>query len=215
MGGYKICRHSADTRMIQGAMAFSTAGNQSTLSDAEILGRSHQEPELFAVLVGRYEAQLLRRAKVILRSPEDAQEAVQDAFTKMYIYADRYQEREGVAFSAWAYTILNRVAYTTYKSRAREREQRAPLLPETIESLPDTEQAFVEQLSLRGEILGILAKLPERTSRLLHRQFFQGQTHEEIARAEQLSIAATKTRIHRAKKQFKKIYNEQHKKETD
>src|SRR3989338_4478634 len=86
----------------------------SVLSDAELLARSQKDSDIFAILVRRYEASLLRRARKILFSPEDAEEAVQDAFTKMYLYADKYHEQEGASFSSWAYTILNRVAYTKY-----------------------------------------------------------------------------------------------------
>src|SRR3989344_7924602 len=107
------------------------------LSDAKLLARSRKEPELFAVLVRRYEAALLRRARKILFSLEDAEEAVQDAFTKMYLYADKYHEQEGASFSSWAYTILNRVAYTKYRAKSIERGKRAELTPEHYESLPD------------------------------------------------------------------------------
>ena len=49
--------------MIQGIMSFSSfAEDLGALSDAEVLARSQKEPELFAVLVRRYERPLLRRA---------------------------------------------------------------------------------------------------------------------------------------------------------
>ena len=72
------------------------------LTDAEILARSQKEPDLFALLVRRYETALLRRARAILHSKEDAEEAVQDALTKMYLYADKYHAQEGASFSSWA-----------------------------------------------------------------------------------------------------------------
>ncbi len=124
--------------MLADTMKFSSfTEDVGTLSDAEVLARSQKEPDLFAVLVRRYEAALLRRAKTILRSPEDAEEAVQDAFTKMYLYADKYHAQEGASFSSWAYTILNRVAYTKYVARRKENGQVAELEPEHYESLPD------------------------------------------------------------------------------
>lgn len=179
------------------------------LSDAEILARSRKEPELFAFLVRRYEAPFLRRARTILSSPEDAEEVVQDAFTKIYLYADTYREREGASFSSWAYTILNRVAYTKYRARSAERGKRAELEPEHFESLPDTKAEFIEDLSVRSEVIGALAKLPEAAARILRLQFIEGKTQEEIAESEDLSVPAVKTRIHRAKKLFKKAYDEQ------
>lgn len=195
--------------MLADIMSFSNT-ELSMLSDAEILARSQREPELFAVLVRRYEAALLRRAKTILRSPEDAEEVVQDAFTKMYLYADKYHAQEGASFSSWMYTILNRVAYTKYRVKSIERGKRAELLPEHYESLPDARAEFLEDLSLRSEVLAALAKLPETAANILRLQFIEGKTQEEIAAAEQLSIPAVKTRVHRAKKLFKQAYDEQH-----
>lgn len=189
-------------------MAFSSA-DPSALSDAEILSRTKREPELFAILVRRYEAPLLRRARTILRSPEDAEEAVQDAFTKMYLYADSYRPQDGATFSSWAYTVLNRVAYTKYRSKRIERGHRADLEPEHYESLPDAKAEFLEDLSIRNEVIAALSKLPEAASRILRLQFIEGKTQEEIATTEQLSIPAVKTRVHRAKKLFKQAYDEQ------
>jgi RNA polymerase sigma-70 factor, ECF subfamily len=196
--------------MIQASMTFSNTEDLSELSDGEVLARSKREPELFAILVRRYEAPLLRRARTILRSPEDAEEVVQDAFTKMYLYADKYQPQEGASFSSWMYTILNRVAYTRYVARRKEWGKKIELEPEHYESLPDTHAEFLEDLSVRDEVIAALAKLPETAARILRMQFIEGKTQEEIAESEQLSIPAVKTRVHRAKKLFKQVYDKQH-----
>ena len=181
----------------------------SALTDAQVLARSRREPNMFAVLVRRYEAPLLRRARKILFSPEDAEEAVQDAFTKMYLYADKYHAQEGASFSSWAYTILNRVAYTKYSARRKEGGQRAELEPEHYESLPDARAEFIEDLSIRNEVIAALAKLPETAAKILRLQFIEGKSQEEIAESENLSIPAVKTRVHRAKKLFKQAYDNQ------
>ena len=197
--------------MLTDTMSFSSnALDGSVLSDEDVLARSKRDPELFVLLVRRYEAPLLRRARVILKSPEDAEEAVQDAFTKMYLYADKYHAQEGATFSSWAYTILNRVAYTKYRAKSVEWGKRAELLPEHYESLPDARAEFLEDLSVRNEVIAALAKLPETAAKILRLQFIEGKTQEEIAESEKLSIPAVKTRVHRAKKLFKKTYDEQH-----
>lgn len=196
--------------MLANIMTFSTMEEAGALSDAEALARARKEPELFAILVRRYEAALLRRARTILSSPEDAEEAVQDAFTKMYLYADTYHAQIGASFSSWAYTILNRVAYTKYRAQSAERGRRAELLPEHYESLPDARAEFLEDLSIRNEVIAALAKLPETAAKVLRLQFIEGRSQEEIAATEHLSIPAVKTRVHRAKKLFKRAYDEQH-----
>lgn len=202
--------HEADWCMLANIMSFSSFSDDiSNLSDAEVLARSQKDPDLFALLVRRYEAPLLRRARRILSSAEDAEEAVQDAFTKMYLYANKYSPQEGATFSSWAYTILNRVAYTKYSARRRESSQMAELEPEHYESLPDERSEFIEDLSIRNEVLAALSKLPETASKILRLQFIEGKTQEEIAESEKLSIPAVKTRVHRAKKLFKQSYDEQ------
>jgi RNA polymerase sigma-70 factor, ECF subfamily len=199
--------------MLADIMALSSphvdAENFEALTDAEILARSQREPDLFALLVRRYEAPLLRRARTILRSPEDAEEVVQDAFTKMYLYADRYEAQEGASFSSWAYTILNRVAYTRYQVNKTLRGVRADLEPEHYEALRDERADFLQDLSIRNEVLAVLAKLPETAARILRLQFIEGKTQEEIALSEDLSVPAVKTRVHRAKKLFKHVYDTQ------
>ena len=197
--------------MLTDTMNFSSfTEDVDAISDAEVLARSQKEPNLFVILVRRYETPLLRRARRILSSPEDAEEVVQDAFTKMYLYADKYHAQEGASFSSWAYTILNRVAYTKYKAKNIEKGKRAELLPEHYESLPDARAEFLEDLSVRDEVLAALAKLPETATKILRLQFIDGKSQEEIAASEQLSIPAVKTRVHRAKKLFKQKYDEQH-----
>lgn len=196
--------------MLANTMAFSsTAQDNSTLSDAEILAQSKKDPQMFAVLVRRYEAPLLRRARIILRNPEDAEDAVQEAFTKAYVYADRYKEQQGATFASWLYTILNRVAYTKYRMKIAEFGKRAELVPEHYESLPDARAEFLEHLSIKNEVLAVLSKLPEAASRILRLQFIEGKTQEEIASIEHISVPAVKTRVHRAKKLFKKIHKTQ------
>ncbi|MCR4333780.1 MAG: RNA polymerase sigma factor [Patescibacteria group bacterium] len=188
----------------------STAEDMDALSDAEVLARSQKDSKLFSILVERYEEALLRRARAILKSPEDAEEVVQDSFTKMYLYADKYHPQEGASFSSWMYTILNRVAYTKYRTKSIEWGRRAELEPEHYESLPDARAEFLEDLSIRDEVIAALSKLPETAAKILRLQFIEGKSQEEIAQAENLSVPAVKTRIHRAKKLFKRAYEEQH-----
>lgn len=175
--------------------------------DHEILLRSRKDPNLFGILVDRYEDAFLRKAKSILFVEEDAEEVVQDCFTRIYLYADKFKPQEGATFSSWAYSILIRLAFTRYQKMKRHRGVTTELDPELYEKSADTED-FLEDLSIRSEVLGALARLPESASRILRLQFIEGKTQEEIAESEDLSIAAVKTRVHRAKKDFKKAFDE-------
>lgn len=168
-------------------------------SDEEILRMSRSNPALFAEILTRYEAPFLRKAESILHSREDSEEVVQDAFTRIYLYADRYQAQEGAQFSSWAYSILVRLCFTRYQKLKRDRGRMVQIDPEAYERLPDTE-VFLEKLSIRNEVIGALSKLPESFSRVLRLQFLEGKTQEEIADLEGSTVPAIKTRVHRAKK---------------
>lgn len=177
------------------------------LTDEEVLMRSQGEPDLFAVLVDRYEDAFLRKAKSILFVPEDAEEVVQDCFTRIYLYANRYKPEVGASFSSWAYAILIRLSFTRYQKLKKRRGATVTLDPELYEKVADSEN-FLEDLSIRSEVLGALSRIPEAASRILRLQFIEGKTQEEIAASENVSIPAVKTRVHRAKKQFKDALEE-------
>jgi RNA polymerase sigma-70 factor (ECF subfamily) len=172
------------------------------LSDVEVLAASRRHPELFSVLVDRYEDAFLRKAKTILYSPEDAEEVVQDAFTRIYLYADRYQSQEGASFSSWGYAILIRLAFTRYQKAKKLRGRTLELDPEAYERIAD-DSSFLQDLSLRDEVLTALSRIPEAAARILRLQFLEGKSQEEIAEQEGSTVSAVKTRVHRAKKLFK------------
>jgi RNA polymerase sigma-70 factor (ECF subfamily) len=171
-------------------------------SDEEVLAASRKDPEVFAFLVDRYEAAFLRKAQSILRVREDAEEVVQDAFTRIYVYADRFQPQEGASFSSWGYAILIRLAFTRYQKMKKARGRTLDLDPEAYERLAD-DGSFLDELKFRDEVLVAFSRMPEAAARILRLQFLEGRSQEEIAESEHSTVSAVKTRVHRAKKLFK------------
>lgn len=189
--------------MIQDVMRYSKSLEElKDAPDGEVLAASVRVPDAFALLVERYEEAFLRRARHILYSKEDAEEVVQDAFTRIYLYADRYEAQEGAQFSSWAYTILTRLCFTRYQRLKKERGRMADLTPEAFERLPDP-MAFLYELSIKHEVLNGLSRVPESLARVLRLQFLEGKTQEEIAQLERSTVPAVKTRVFRAKKVLK------------
>lgn len=194
--------------MIHNVMRYSKSLAQlQDASDEEVLASSRQMPDAFAILLDRYEDAFLRRAQRILYSKEDAEEVVQDTFTRIYLYADRYAAQEGAQFSSWAYTILTRLCFTRYQKLKKERGRMAQMEPEAFERLPDTE-TFLDELSIKHEVLNALSRVPESAARLLRLQFLEGKTQEEIAQMTDSTVPAVKTRVFRAKKLLKQALTE-------
>lgn len=173
-------------------------------SDEEILALAVKTPDVFAVLLARYQDAFFRKAISILRNREDAEEIVQETFSKMYLYADKFVVKEGASFSSWGYRILMNTAFTRYQKLKKERMHIQKLDPEVYERLPDTAALQFEKLELSDYIISVLEQMPEQLSRVLSKHFIDGKPQQEIAKEEGISVGAVKTRVHRAKELFRK-----------
>ena len=69
---------------------FGTTENNSELKDEDILLRCGAQPWLFSLLLDRYQDAFMRKAMSIIHSTEDAEEIVQDTFTKIYVHAHSF-----------------------------------------------------------------------------------------------------------------------------
>ncbi len=185
----------------------STTENAQDLTDEMILARSPSEPWLFAILLERYEAAFLRKAKSIVFNELDAEEIVQDAFTKIYINASRFEIREGAKFSSWAYTILINTALTRYQKNSREGKRTVHLDPEFMESFGEMKNHGAFELD-RDMIDRVLDVIPGHFAQVLRLHYLEHWSHKDIAGETGESVGAVKSRIHRAKAEFKKKLTE-------
>ena len=62
--------------------------------DEVVLERSMEHPALFRILVDRYQDAFLRKAESIIHSREEAEDIVQETFTKIYFNARRFKTVE-------------------------------------------------------------------------------------------------------------------------
>lgn len=176
-------------------------------TDEELLALSRVEPRLFERLVHRYEDPFLRKAKKIVYTDEEAEDVVQEAFTKIYFNAAKYKPQEGAQFSSWAYTILFNVACTRYKKLKRERGLRTDFDPEVFEMVPDLEERLLEKTTLKDYVSSTLARMPHLMARTLETHFIQDRPQQEMADKEGVSVSVIKTRVLRAKAAFKKAHH--------
>lgn len=173
------------------------------LSDEEVLARSQAEPWLFTAILERYQNAFLRKAKSIIYNELDAEEVVQDAFTKIYMNAHRFEVREGAKFSSWAYTILINTALTRYQKCVKEGKRTMLLDPELEQRLGEMKghDGFNEN---KDAIERILEKMPGHFSQVLRLHYLERWSHKDIAAETGETVGAIKARIHRAKAQFRK-----------
>lgn len=177
--------------------------NKPPLSDARILKDSQNYPWMFGMLVDRYQEPFLRKASYVLHSKDDAEDAVQDTFLRIYRHAHKFAEREDASFSSWAYRILTNTCYTYASRKAVDNSRVMAVDFEDLDvyTSPDVSESR-EQASF---VRSVLSRLPHKLSRLLSLYFLEDKSYEEIAQAESISLSAVRSGLHRAKKQFKNI----------
>ena len=168
-------------------------------SDEEVLALSVKHPSLFALLVRKYEGPFMRKARSIVREEEAAEDVVQEAFTKIYLNAGKFQKQEGASFSSWGYRILINTALTHYARAKRHGRLSVEMDEEVWALIPDKNLRQFERKELQDLVASVLSRMPEPLSRALSSFFIEGKSQEEIAEAEGLSVGAIKTRVHRAK----------------
>ncbi|MDO8423988.1 MAG: RNA polymerase sigma factor [bacterium] len=176
---------------------------KSPLPDAQVLQGSQSQPWMFGILVDRYQAAFLRKAVYILRSPDLAEDAVQETFIKIYKYASKFSERGNASFSSWAYKILTNTCYDHASRKVRDSERVKVIDSSDLDIAGSVDGR--EALGQASFVHSILARLPGNLSRLLSLYFFEDKTYEEIAVLEDISLSAVRSGLHRAKKKFKDI----------
>lgn len=177
----------------------------SEMSDEVLLSLSISEnPEVFSVIVTRYRDAFLRKAKMILKDETEAEDAVQEAFVKLYIKGGKFRKVEGASFNSWAYKVLINTCLSAYRKRAHRREVYS--LEELAEFLPDRALEIEKESALSYDaFLSVASRLPEQFASLLKKLVLFGRDPHEIALEENVSVGAIRTRLHRARKAFEKV----------
>lgn len=174
-------------------------------SDEDILALSVKHPAFFEVLIERYQEAFLRKALSVVRVKEDADDVVQETFVKIYRNAEKFKIQKGASFKSWGYKILMNTSFTRYQKMKKKGSAFTELPPEFYEIIPDTEGDNMEIKTLRDDVASVFSKMPKHLVKVLHLHFIEGRPHKEIAEKEGVTVSAIKTRVHRAKKEFKKI----------
>lgn len=182
---------------------FGHSENMSELTDEEILLRARAHPWLFSIILDRYQDAFLRKAMGIIHSTEDAEEIVQDTFTKIYLHADSFSPVAGAKFSSWAYRILMNTAFTAYQKRMKQGARFQNIDPEFEQFVAD-KSGGVAVTEVQDGVERILARLPGHFATVLRLHYIERWSHQDIADETGEAVGTVKARIHRAKAAFRK-----------
>jgi RNA polymerase sigma-70 factor (ECF subfamily) len=141
----------------------------------------------------------------ILRDPDDAAEATQDAYLKAWRGLSGF--RGDSLFSTWMYRVASNTAVSKARSRQRRRSHESGVDDEALGQIPapgSTESSGDARLDL-ARVEAALRLLPEHYRSALVLKDVYGLSIQEVASELKISETATKVRVHRARKKVKDI----------
>ena len=177
----------------------------SALTDVQLVERSKAgDNRGFDELVRRYRDRVYRLATKILRHDDDAAEALQDAFFSAYRGLGNFKSES--TFSTWLYRIATnaslmklrrrRDAHVSYEQSQGSEPDAEPL------AIPDWSAQPLDELldSEAREVLGHeVDLLPANEKEVFVLRDIMEQSNADVAKELGLTVAAVKSRLHRAR----------------
>jgi RNA polymerase sigma-70 factor, ECF subfamily len=155
----------------------------------------------------RYEARVLSVCRRMLGDPDDAQEAAQEAFLRVYQGLPRFNGR--YRLGAWIVRITTNVCLDQLRARSRRPSDPAPLEIFDLES-PLAEDTDPQILFLRHaegrRVRKVLDSLPPLHRAAIVLRDFEGIPYSDIAETLGITEGQVKALLHRARKGFKRSW---------
>ncbi len=150
--------------------------------------------------------QLRAAATAMTRNPHDAEDLVQETFTKAY--ASFHQFREGTNARAWLLRILTNTFINSYRRRQREPVRVSAAGVEDWQLTQDRGAAprSAEDVALDrlpdSTIIGALKELPHDFRTAVYLADVEGFTYQEVADVMHCPVGTVMSRLHRARRQL-------------
>jgi RNA polymerase sigma-70 factor (ECF subfamily) len=174
-----------------------------------VAGERDAARERFAELVASQQRRAVRIAYQYLRDAHDADEAVQDAFVKVFTHITTY--REDLPFEVWFTRILVNGCLDMRKSRARRLRWALPMSatsdgpptePVALQQSPEDRLVSSEQAR---EIAAAVDQLPDRQRTVFTLCHVAEHSTAEVSQALGLSEATVRVHLFRAIRKLRKL----------
>lgn len=179
-----------------------------------LAGDRESARDRFGSLVALLQRRALRIAYHYLRDAADADEAVQDAFVKVFLHIEQY--REELSFDVWFMRILVNACLDRLKSRTRQQRWIATPLEDAHDerpveqaagSAPSTEHDLLARERWQ-QVLRAVATLPDRQRLVFTLSHLDERTAAEISEATGMSPATVRVHLFRAIRKLRSMLGE-------
>lgn len=197
--------------MIEAALAMEdvegdAAAQGGPLKGRDLIARAKEgDRAAFDALVVEHEALVLRLALRLLGEMEDAKDAAQDVFVRLYKYLGGVDEERDLA--PWLY----RTTVNVCRDAGARRSRRAALSlddPDSVPGEPAAPHDPVERVWRAQEatrVIEALRRLPERERSVLILRDVEGLSTEEVAHAVGSTPTTVRSQVSKARVRLKKM----------
>lgn len=175
--------------------------------DSELLGRAQQgDTAAFEALVERHRGRVYGLARRMLNSDDDAAEVLQESFISAYRNLPNF--RGDAQFGSWVYRIAANHALMRLRHRKVVNQVESPLDEPTFNDRGSLMDGVSDFKDAEGEAMDAeLRRAIEQATETLGPEYkevfvlkdLEGLSYEEIAEITGASVAAIKSRLHRAR----------------
>ena len=162
----------------------------------------------FERLVARHQRMALNTAYRILRNREDAEDAAQESFIRVYTFLSTL--REGTKFTSWLYRIVTNVCLSKMKETSSQQifveadgEEAEAKHPELSDGTVNPEEVVAKD-EFNGQIRELVVSLPPHYRAIITLYHLNDLSYHEIAETLGLPMGTVKTHLYRAKAMLKK-----------
>jgi RNA polymerase sigma-70 factor (ECF subfamily) len=183
---------------------------QQHFTDQELVTQTLANKQVFAAIVRRYEAPLLRYiTRLGCRDTSTAQDLLQEIFIKTYIHLNDYDH--SLQFSSWIYRIAHNEIISSFRKEKHvpsvlERDADFFLFDKVVDELELTDQDGQKHSAV--EIQAAVDRLDPRSREIIVLKFFEEKHYEAISDILQIPEGTVATMISRAKKKIKNYLEE-------
>lgn len=188
--------------------------SSAVIDDAELLSRLRRgEDAAYEILVRTYSGRLLAVTRRILRSEDEAREAVHEAFVQAFRHLSQFEEQALV--STWLHRIAVNTALMRLRKRRRKPEEPLdPLLPtyqddghhvEQFTAWAEPVDEAIERRRVQEQVRRCIDQLPESYRTVLLLRDIEEMGTADAAAMLGISENAVKMRLHRARQALRTL----------
>ena len=180
------------------------SGDDTRLEEGRLVARILAgEPDLYGILVERYQRRLFRACRRMLGDADEADDVVQESFVRAWDHLDGFDP--SYRFYTWLYTIARNRALNVLRGRKVRgavslSDEAAPQL---VAPAADRASAGVEDAELGAALAACRETLPEDQRETFDLRHADGLSYAEIARATGAPEGTVMSRLHRAREKMR------------